>query len=85
MLFRSMLGQLGQNMELVVYPAMAGEQRLNDPLKPGTFRFTVYDKTFRWRTPLASLLPKKVDPKSKEEFPGNYEYNPYTGGKLRVK
>jgi hypothetical protein len=81
----NMLGQLGQSMELVVYPAMANEHRMNDPLKPGTFQFTLYDQTFHWRTPLASLLPKKIDPKSKEEFPGNYEYNPYTGGKLSVK
>ena len=81
----NMLGQLGQSMELVVYPAMADQHRLNDPLQPGNFQFTLYDQTFRWRTPLASLLPKKVDPKSKEEFPGNYEFNPYTGAKLSVK
>jgi hypothetical protein len=81
----NMLGQLGQSMELVVYPAMADEHRLNDPLKAGNFQFTLYDQTFHWRTPLASLLPKKVDPKSKEEFPGNYEFNPYTGAKLTMK
>ena len=81
----NMLGQLGQSMELVVYPAIADGHRLNDPLKSGTFQFALYDQTFHWRLPLASLLPKKVDPKSKEEFPGNYDYNPYTGGKLSVK
>jgi hypothetical protein len=81
----NMLGQLGQSMELVVYPAMADEHRLNDPLKSGTFQFTLYDQTFHWRLPLASLLPKRIDPKSKEEFPGNYEYNPYTGTKLSAK
>jgi hypothetical protein len=78
----STLGQLGQSMELVVYPAIVDQHRLLDPLKPGSFNFTLYDQTFHWRLPLASLLPKKVDPKSKEEFPGNYDYNPYTGGKL---
>jgi hypothetical protein len=71
-------------MELIVYPAVVDGQRLNDPLKPGAFQFAVYDQTFRWRTPLASLLPKKIDPKSKEEFPGNYLYNPYTGDKLKT-
>jgi hypothetical protein len=80
-----LLGQLGQSMELVVYPAVVDGQRLNDPLQPGTFQFTVYEQTFHWRTPLASLLPMKVDPKSKEEFPGNYLYNPYTGNKLSAK
>jgi hypothetical protein len=81
----SILGQLGQSMELVVYPAMVDGHRLIDPLKPGSFQFTLYDQAFHWRLPLASLLPKKIDPKSKEEFPGNYDYNPYTGGKLSVK
>jgi hypothetical protein len=84
-LISSMLGQLGQSMELIVYPAVADGQWLNDPLKPGAFQYSVYEQTFHWRMPLASLLPKKVDPKSKEEFPGNYDYNPYTGGKLSVK
>jgi len=81
-LLSGMLGKLGQSMELVVYPAAAGGQRLNDPKANGAFQFVLYDQTFRWRTPLASLLPKKVDPKSKEEFPGNYLYNPYTGDRL---
>jgi hypothetical protein len=84
-LLSGMLGQLGQSMELIVYPAVVDGQRLNDPLKPGAFQYSVYDQTFNWRMPLASLLPKKVDPKSHEEFPGNYQYNPYTGAKLSVK
>jgi hypothetical protein len=81
----STLGQLGQSMELVVYPAFVDGHRLIDPLKSGSLQYTLYDQTFHWRLPLASLLPKKIDPKSKEEFPGNYEFNPYTGGKLSVK
>jgi hypothetical protein len=84
-LLSGMLGQLGQSMELIVYPAVVDGQRLNDPLKPGAFQYSVYDQTFNWRMPLASLLPKKVDPKSHEEFPGNYQYNPYTRAKLSVK
>jgi hypothetical protein len=84
-MLNSLLGQMGQNMELVVYPAVVDGKRLNDPLQSGAFQYTVYDQTFHWRLPLASLLPKKVDPKSKEEFPGNYQYNPYTGDKLRAK
>jgi hypothetical protein len=81
----NMLGQLGQSMELVVYPGVADQHRLIDALQPGSFQFTLYDQTFHWRTPVASLLPPKVDPKTKEQFPGNYLYNPYTGGKLSQK
>jgi hypothetical protein len=45
----------------------------------------LYDQTYRWRTPLGSLLPVKVDAKTGEEFPGNYSFNPYTGEKLSVR
>jgi hypothetical protein len=58
---------------------------LNDPLEPGAFQFSVYEQTVHWRKPLASLLPPKLDPKTQEEFPGKYYYNPSTGGKLSVK
>jgi hypothetical protein len=81
----NMLGQLGQSMELVVYPGVVDQHRLIEPLKSGSFQFALYDQTFHWRTPLASLLPKKVDRKTKEEFPGNYDFNPYTGDKLISK
>jgi hypothetical protein len=84
-LLSGMLGQLGQGMQLVVYPSKQNGQRLIDPKKPGSFQYTLFDQTFKWRLPLGSLLPKKVDPKTKEEFPGNYAFNPYTGGKLTSK
>ena len=84
-LLGGMLGQLGQGMQLVVYPSKLDGKRLIDPNKPGAFQYTLYDQTFRWRLPLASLLPKKIDPATKEEFPGNFDYNPYTGGKLVAK
>jgi hypothetical protein len=80
-----MLGKTGQSVEMVIYPSKQGDQRLIDPLKPGSFKYTLYDQTFTWRLPLASLLPPKVDPKTGEEFPGSYEFNPYTGESLRAK
>jgi hypothetical protein len=72
-------------MQLVIYPSKQGNQRLIDPTKPGSFEYTFYEKTFHWRTPLASLMPKKTDPKTHEEFPGNFAFNPYTGSKLSSK
>jgi hypothetical protein len=84
-LLAGMLGQMGQSIELIVYPATSDGHRITDPMKPGSFQYTLYDQTFHWRLPLASLLPKKIDRKSKEEFPGNYDYNPFTGDKLGLK
>jgi hypothetical protein len=84
-LLSGMIGQLGQGMHFIVYPGQDGANRLVDPNKPGDFQYSVFDQDFKWRLPLASLLPRKVDPKSNEDFPGNYDYNPYTGNKLKTR
>ncbi|HKW81051.1 MAG TPA: hypothetical protein VJQ49_08580 [Casimicrobiaceae bacterium] len=81
----SMLGKFGQSLEIVVYPGKRDGQSLVDPLKSGSLQYTFYGQTFTWRLPLGSLLPPKVDPKTNEEFPGNYDFNPYSGDPLRVK
>ena len=58
-----------------------GTRYLN-PRKIGKFSVHLKDKSFNWRLPLASLLQPKIDPETKEAFPGDYNYNPYTGNKL---
>ena len=78
-------GAVGQGMEFVVYPAKAGDKPLVDAAQPGTLAITFYGKTHQWRLPLGSLLPPKMDKKTGEEFPGNYQYNPFTGQKLDSK
>jgi hypothetical protein len=75
-------GQVGQGMEIVIYPAKKDGKLLVDAKAAGSLKFTLYEQTFTWHLPLASLLPPKVDPKTHEEFPGNYNFNPFTGGKL---
>jgi hypothetical protein len=67
----------------IVYPARNKDGKLLlDPTVAGGFKYIVYDKTFTWRLPLGSLLPPKFDPKTHEQFPGNFQFNPYTGTKL---
>ena len=83
--FAGMLGGFGQSMELLVYPNRQDGNPLLDEHKAGAFRYTLYDQAFNWRLPLPSLLPLRVDPKTNEEFPGNYDFNPYTGGKLQTR
>ena len=81
--FANMLGKLGQGMEFIVFKAKnAKGERYADPRKEGLLVLKLADKEYRWRLPLGSLLPAKYDPKTREEFPGNYEYNPFTGMKL---
>jgi hypothetical protein len=79
------LGKLGQSIELVVYPNRDGDRTILDAAKPGAFTYTFYEQTYSWRLPLGAVLPPKVDAKTGETFPGNYEFNPFTGERLQVK
>ena len=81
----AMGGAAMQGMEFVVFPAKADGKPLIDALQAGTLQVSLYDQVYRWRTPLGSLLPVKVDAKTGEEFPGNYSFNPFTGEKLNLR
>ncbi len=78
----SMVGQVGQSLEFVVYPGKVDGRLLLDAARPGTFEVQLFDQTKAWRLPLGSLLPPRTDRKTGEQFPGNYNFNPYTGDKL---
>jgi len=81
-LMANMLGNFGQGMEFLVYSNDDKGGKIISAAKPGSFTYTVFEKKFTWHLPLGSLLPAEVDPATKEEFPGNYFFNPYTGAKL---
>ena len=79
----NMLGAIGQNMHFVLFPSKSADGRLvADPASKGTLWVLVGGKDFRYRLPLGSLLSPKYDPGTGETFPGNYNFNPYTGTKL---
>ena len=52
-----------------------------------TQRFEEQDDRFIfiWWIPLGSLLPPKYDSETGEKFPGNYNYNPFTGIRLNLR
>ena len=83
--FTNMLGQFGKGMEFYIYPNHKNGKKLLDPVENGQFSYTVFGKRFDWQLPLGSCLPPRIDPKTGEEFPGNYIFNRYTGEKLVVK
>jgi hypothetical protein len=81
----NMAGPLGQNMQFLLFPAEAKDgQPLADPTREGMLDVTVAEMDFKFRLPLGSVLPPKIDPNTEETFPGNYNYNPFTGTKLTV-
>jgi hypothetical protein len=79
------MGQVGQGMEFLVYPGKADGKLLVNAAQTGSLAITFYGKKHQWRLPLGSLLPPRVDKKTGEDFPGNYQYNPFTGDKLDAK
>jgi len=84
-LLANMMGTMGQGLEFLLYSNDQNGAKLIDPIKPGGFTYTAFGNKFAWRLPLGSLLPPKMDSATKEEFPGNYLFNPFTGSKLVLK
>lgn len=79
----NMLGPMGQNMHFLLFQSKSKDgQPLADPMSEGIFYVLVGGKEFKYRLPLGSVLPPKYDPMTNESFPGNYNYNPFTGSKL---
>lgn len=80
-----MLGQFGEGMEFIIYPNKRDGKLILDAESEGRFSYTSFGDKYDWRLPLGSVIPPKIDPETGEEFPGNYQYNPYTGNKLSKK
>lgn len=76
-------GAVGGALEFLVYPASVDGKAIDAGL-PGRLAVTFYGKPNNWRLPLGSVLPPKTDKATGEQFPGNYEYNPFTGKKIEV-
>jgi hypothetical protein len=82
-MFGNMLGSLGSHLAVVVFKgADKAGHRTVEPTRDGKFVVHVGTLTLQYRLPLASLLPPAIDPGTGESFPGNYHFNPFTGGKL---
>ncbi len=78
------VGPVGEALDFLVYPAVLDDKVVVDAGLPGLVTVTFFGERFMWRLPLASLLPQKKDKATGEKFPGNFEYNPFTGKKLDV-
>jgi len=76
-------GTVGQNFRPFVFKAKdASGARIANPRTPGQLRVELGERVFRWRLPLASLLPPKRCPVDGEELSGAFRYCPYHGNEL---
>ena len=79
----NMIGPLGKNMRFLVFPALTKDSLpIAEATSPGSFNFVVGGKEFKWRLPLASLVPPKVCQKCSEECSGVWKFCPWCGTKL---
>lgn len=74
------LGRVGQGLEFLVFPNDSGPKI--SATEKGSLTITVFGVLFEWRPPLPSLLPPMLDTATGESFPGDFRYNPYSGGSL---
>ncbi len=72
-------------MHFVLFPAESEDgTAIVDPTREGVFTIVLLGQEFAFRLPLGSILPPKYDPATDEQFPGNFNYNPYTGTELSI-
>ena len=88
-LFSNMMGPMGQNIQMLFFPAVNKMAKpIADPLSPGSFAVVMSkivggkDKTFEWKLPLTTLSPPKYCPIGRERVQANWKYCPWHGVKL---
>ncbi|HXI85793.1 MAG TPA: zinc ribbon domain-containing protein [Verrucomicrobiae bacterium] len=82
-LLTNMMGSMGKNFHFFLFPAEDFKGRaLADPKSEGSLTIAYKGKDYKWRLPLASLLPTKTCPKCLEQLPGNYKFCPWDGAPL---
>jgi hypothetical protein len=88
-LFGNMMGQMGQNIQMLFFPATNKMAKpIADPTSSGNFTVTLSkivagkDKILEWRLPLTTLSPPKYCPVGKERVQANWKYCPWHGVRL---
>jgi hypothetical protein len=82
-IFSKMMGNLGENFHFFVFTDRRGSlPRVANPLIVGQIVFQTSGITYSYKTPFASLIPKKECPVDQEIMNGNWKYCPYHGEML---
>jgi len=76
-------GAIGKNTTLLAFSNRdVAQQPLAEPNRPGMFKVMIMEREFTYRLPLASAIPPRLDKSTGDQFPGTYNFNPYTGEAL---
>jgi hypothetical protein len=76
-------GAIGENFRPLLFAARDAQgQKQVDPRRDGALRVALGEREFRWRLPLAALLPPRTCPVDGEVLSGAFRYCPYHGAEL---
>jgi len=76
----SMLGEMGENMHFLVFPAKNKQgEIIADATGNTAFTITLGDNDYDWRLPLGSLLDPKTCPNDGERMSGAWSFCPWHG------
>jgi hypothetical protein len=88
-IFSNLLGPMGQNIQLLFFPARSATGKLiADPLREGDFSVRLLypaekvDSQYEWRLPLTSLSPPRFCPVGKERVQADWKFCPWHGSPL---
>lgn len=90
-IFVNALGKMGENIQLIYFPAKDKDgQRIDDPRSTGDFTVVLKNgvagadvRAFDFRLPLNSMVPPRYCPKGKERVQANWLYCPWHGVALQ--
>ena len=81
--FSNMMGQLGENMNFVVFPSSSKtREKIADARGEGSFSLKLGESMFKWKVPLGAVLPAKVCPIDGEQLNGAWKFCPEHGKEL---
>jgi len=81
--FVNMLGQMGENMHFILFPAKDNNgQRIAVAKSKSSFAVRLSGKDFTWDLPLDSLVPAQICPKCQHKCSGSWNFCPMCGTAL---
>ena len=79
-----MIGPMGQNMHVFLFPAKDKKgQDIAAAKREGFFSVKLDKREFKWRLPLGSLLRQKVCSVDGEKLNGAWKFCPWHGTELK--
>ena len=85
-IFASMLGKMGENMNLYVFTANdKNNNKIAELKENGSFKVLVGGREFSWDLPFESVIPPQTCPKCSKSMSGSFKYCPWDGTKLKDK